>query len=95
MRAVPRLCEVYPGICLTTEEKAWKNLSQGRKTSVRVGKTSVRVEKTSVRVVKFTPTNIIRMKYCVFQIWALCDNILSMKVCCENLHKLDFLYLQW
>jgi hypothetical protein len=26
---VPRLCEVYPGICLTTEEEAWKNLSQG------------------------------------------------------------------
>jgi predicted solute-binding protein len=26
---VPRLCELYPGICLTTEEKA-------RKTSVRV-----------------------------------------------------------
>jgi hypothetical protein len=25
MRAVPRLCEFYPGICLTTEEKAWKN----------------------------------------------------------------------
>jgi len=21
--AVPRLCELYPGICLTTEEKAW------------------------------------------------------------------------
>ena len=30
MRAVPRLCEVYPGICLTTEEKARKNLSQGK-----------------------------------------------------------------
>ena len=30
MRAVPRLCEFYPGICLTTEEKAWKNLSQGK-----------------------------------------------------------------
>ena len=29
MRAVPRLCEFYPGICLTTEEKARKNLSQG------------------------------------------------------------------
>ena len=29
MRAEPRLCEFYPGICLTTEEKAWKNLSQG------------------------------------------------------------------
>jgi len=26
---VPRLCEVYPGICLTTEEKARENLSQG------------------------------------------------------------------
>jgi hypothetical protein len=21
------LCELYPGICLTTEEKAWKNLT--------------------------------------------------------------------
>jgi hypothetical protein len=29
MRAVPRLGELYPGICLTTEEKARKNLSQG------------------------------------------------------------------
>jgi hypothetical protein len=26
---VPRLCEFYPGICITTGEKAWKNLSQG------------------------------------------------------------------
>jgi len=25
---VPRLCEFYPGICLTTNEKALKNLSQ-------------------------------------------------------------------
>jgi hypothetical protein len=31
VRAVPRLCELYPGICLTTEEKARKNLSQGTK----------------------------------------------------------------
>jgi hypothetical protein len=29
VRAVPLLCELYPGICLTTEEKARKNLSQG------------------------------------------------------------------
>ena len=29
VRAVPRLCKLYPGICLTTEEKARKNLSQG------------------------------------------------------------------
>jgi hypothetical protein len=26
VRAVPRLCELYPGICLTAEEKARKNL---------------------------------------------------------------------
>jgi hypothetical protein len=29
VRAVPHLGELYPGICLTTEEKARKNLSQG------------------------------------------------------------------
>jgi hypothetical protein len=27
VRAVPRLCELYPGICLTTEEQARKTLS--------------------------------------------------------------------
>jgi hypothetical protein len=27
LRAVPHLCVLYPGICLTTEEKARKNLS--------------------------------------------------------------------
>jgi len=26
---VPRLCELYPGICLTTEEKVQRNLIQG------------------------------------------------------------------
>jgi hypothetical protein len=29
VRAVPRLGELHNGICLTTEEKARKNLSQG------------------------------------------------------------------
>jgi len=28
---MPLLCELYPGIYLTTEEKARKNLSQGRR----------------------------------------------------------------
>ena len=46
MRAVPCLCEFYPGICLITEEKARKTLSQGRETSVRLRKTSVRVQYT-------------------------------------------------
>jgi len=49
---LPPLCEVYLGVCLTTEEKEWKTLSPGRKTSVRVGKISVRVGKTLVRVGK-------------------------------------------
>jgi hypothetical protein len=31
VRAVSRLWEFYPGICLTTEEKARKNLTQGNK----------------------------------------------------------------
>ena len=29
MWTVPRLCDVYPGICLPTEGKARKNLTQG------------------------------------------------------------------
>jgi len=29
MQAVNRLCEFYPGICLTTEGVSQKNLSQG------------------------------------------------------------------
>ena len=33
VRTVPSLCEFYLGICLTTEEKARKNLSHGRSKS--------------------------------------------------------------
>jgi len=36
VRAVPRLCGFYPGICLTTEEKARKNLSQGSHTYINI-----------------------------------------------------------
>ena len=43
---MPRLCEFYPGICLTTEKKQVK-------TSVGVRETSVRLRKTSVRVTGF------------------------------------------
>jgi len=35
---VPRLCVFYPGICLTIEEKARKNLSQGKKSLSQVKK---------------------------------------------------------
>ena len=44
MQAVPRLCKFYPGICLTTEEKARKTLSQGKKNLSQVKKTSVKVQ---------------------------------------------------
>jgi GH24 family phage-related lysozyme (muramidase) len=34
VRVVASPCELYPGICLTTEEKARKNFRQGIETSV-------------------------------------------------------------
>jgi hypothetical protein len=37
LRAVPRLGELYPGICFTTGEEARKNLSQGSRT-IRIHK---------------------------------------------------------
>jgi len=44
---VPRLCDVYPGICLTTEEKARKNLSQSsRKMPVGTMKTEYTEQST-------------------------------------------------
>jgi ABC-type Zn2+ transport system substrate-binding protein/surface adhesin len=39
VQAVPRLCEFYPGICLTTtEKKARENLSHGKKNLSQVKK---------------------------------------------------------
>ena len=52
MRVVPRLCEFYPGICLTTEEKSRKNLSQGKTNLSQVKKNLSQSTKTSVRVQK-------------------------------------------
>jgi len=49
---VPRLCEFYPGICFTIEEKAWKNLSQGKKNLSQVKKNLSHCTKTSVTVQK-------------------------------------------
>ena len=45
MRAVPRRCEFYPGICLTTEEKSRMNLSQGKKNFSQGKKTLSQVKK--------------------------------------------------
>jgi len=45
VRAVPRLCELYRGICLTTEEKARKIISQGSR-RVPVGTMKNRIYRT-------------------------------------------------
>jgi hypothetical protein len=47
VRAVPGLCELDPGICFTTEEKAWKNLSQG---SRRVPVATMKVHNHTIRI---------------------------------------------
>jgi hypothetical protein len=54
MRAVPRLCEFYPGIFLTTEEKARKNLSQGNKNLSQVKKNH---SQNTVWILPETPTH--------------------------------------
>ena len=38
VRTVPLLGELYPGICLTTKEKARKNLSQGSQSQSKISK---------------------------------------------------------
>ena len=47
VRAVPRLCELYPGICLTIEEKARKNLRQG---SRRVPVGTMKIHNHTIRI---------------------------------------------
>jgi hypothetical protein len=54
VRSVPRLCEFYPGICLTTEEKARKNLIQGKKSLSRVKKN---LSHSTVYILPKTPTH--------------------------------------
>ena len=47
--AVPRLCGLYPGIYLTTDEKALENLSQG---SRRVQAGTMKIHKHTIRINK-------------------------------------------
>jgi hypothetical protein len=54
VRALPRLCEFYPGICLTTEEKARKNLSQGKKNLSQIRKN---LNQSTVYMLPKTPTH--------------------------------------
>jgi hypothetical protein len=54
VRAVPRLCELYPGICLTTEEKARINLSQG---SRRVTAGTMETHNNTIRIYRHNNKN--------------------------------------
>jgi len=54
MRVVPRLYEFYPGICLTTEEKARKNLSQSKKNLSQVKKN---LSQSTLYILPKTPTH--------------------------------------
>jgi hypothetical protein len=54
VQAVPRLCGFYPGIRLTTGEKAQKNLSHGKKNLSQVKKN---LSQSKVYVLPKTPTH--------------------------------------
>jgi hypothetical protein len=54
VRAMPRLCELYPGICLTTEGKARENFSQG---SRRVPAGMMEIHKHTIRIHKHNNKN--------------------------------------
>jgi len=51
VRAVPRLCELYPDICVTTEEKTRKNLSQDSR-RVPAGTMKIEYTEENIRVHK-------------------------------------------
>jgi len=53
VRAVPRLCELYPGICLTSDENARENLSQGSR-RVAVGTMKTEYTEQNIHNVKNT-----------------------------------------
>jgi len=54
--AVPRLCEFYPGICLTAEEKARKNLSQDSR-RVPVGSMKTNIQKRTYITIRIHKQN--------------------------------------
>jgi len=54
MLDVPRLCGLYTGICLTTEEKVRENLSQG---SRRVPAGTMKIYKHTIRIYRHNNKN--------------------------------------
>ena len=63
VRTVPRLCELNPDICLTTEERARKNLSEGVRPKKFVVIIQMCMQETSTIV--FTKIHLILLKVTV------------------------------
>jgi hypothetical protein len=63
VRAVHRLCGVYPGICLRTEEKARKNPSQGSRIvpagTMNIHKHTIRIQYVLRKVLEGTTRDIV------------------------------------
>jgi len=64
VRTVPRLCEFYPGICLTTDEKARKNFSQGKKNLSR-GKKNLSQSTVSIGSILAAGVDVLSWVLCV------------------------------
>jgi len=56
VQTVLRLCEVNPGICLTTEEKAQKNLSQISR-RIPVGTMKTEYTEQSIKTIRIHKQN--------------------------------------
>jgi len=56
VQAVPHLFELYPGICLTTEEKARKNLSEGTR-RMPVGAMKTEYTEQSMQTIRISDNN--------------------------------------
>jgi len=76
---MPHLCDFYPGICLTTEEKARKNLSQGKRNLSQVKKNLSQVKKnlsqSTIYILPKTPTHYKTHSYTHTRIHTLQNNI--------------------
>ena len=81
--AVPRLCELYPDICLRTEEKARKSLSQD---SRRVPAGTTKIYKHTIRISRSQwPSGLRRRSAAarLLRLWVRIPPGAWMFVCCE------------
>ena len=88
MRAVPRLCDFYPGICLTTEEKAWKNLSQGKKNLSQDKKNLSQVKKNlNYTILYMFRTNKFIIRFVCVCVCVYGSNLLMMNLFVRNMKR--------